>query len=147
MYKNDYWDKVVADPGSGLASSTSFATHASFPDPLLNQAISFNRKYLPAATKLWPRLCFYSCLWFCPHSDIRSMSGRYASYWNAFLLLLYLQVRWHIALYRWRHKTVESPNRWSRTTPSQPPLQARMSHKLVVTRCRTNQTVNQPHSQ
>ena len=20
---------------------------------------------LPAATKLWPRLCFYSCLWFC----------------------------------------------------------------------------------
>ena len=21
---------------------------------------------LPAATKLWPRLCFYSCLWFCP---------------------------------------------------------------------------------
>ena len=22
-------------------------------------------KYLPAATKLWPRLCFYTCLWFC----------------------------------------------------------------------------------
>ena len=22
--------------------------------------------FLPAATKLWPRLCFYSCLWFCP---------------------------------------------------------------------------------
>ena len=21
--------------------------------------------YLPAATKLWPRLCFYTCLWFC----------------------------------------------------------------------------------
>ena len=110
---------------------------------------------LPAATKLWPRLCFYSCLWFCPggvclsacwdttplgadtpseqthtpliadtpseqkppseqtptppqgrrspgadtplradtsslpeaDSDIRSMRGRYASYWNAFLLL------------------------------------------------------------
>ena len=21
--------------------------------------------FLPAATKLWPRLCFYSCLWFC----------------------------------------------------------------------------------
>ena len=21
---------------------------------------------LPAATKLWPRLCFYRCLWFCP---------------------------------------------------------------------------------
>ena len=21
---------------------------------------------LPAATNLWPRLCFYSCLWFCP---------------------------------------------------------------------------------
>ena len=21
---------------------------------------------LPAATKLWPRLCFYTCLWFCP---------------------------------------------------------------------------------
>ena len=80
---------------------------------------------LPAATKLWPRLCFYSCLWFCPQgrvsasvyagipppgsrhppeqttppsrhppgadtprkadSSIQSMSGRYASYWNAFL--------------------------------------------------------------
>ena len=23
-------------------------------------------EYLPAATKLWPRLCFYTCLWFCP---------------------------------------------------------------------------------
>ena len=71
---------------------------------------------------LWPRFCFYSCLWFCPqggglpqcmlgyhhhHSPtpgsrppgsgptplgadtvaygIRSMSGRYASYWNAFV--------------------------------------------------------------
>ena len=22
--------------------------------------------FLPAATKLWPRLCFYTCLWFCP---------------------------------------------------------------------------------
>ena len=117
------------------------------------------RYLLPAATKLWPRLCFYSCLWFCPQcgegclpqcmlgyhpseqtplpeqtppleqtppgantppeqtvpgadtpqsrpspqsrhpprsrhppppnkadSSIRSMSGRYASYWNAFLL-------------------------------------------------------------
>ena len=21
--------------------------------------------FLPAATKLWPRLCFYTCLWFC----------------------------------------------------------------------------------
>ena len=80
--------------------------------------------YLPAATKLWPRLCFYSCLWFCPRGgvclsacwdttspreqtppwsrhppgsrhpleqihppSILSMSGRYASYWNAFLIL------------------------------------------------------------
>ena len=24
---------------------------------------------LPAATKLWPRLCFYSCLWFCPRGE------------------------------------------------------------------------------
>ena len=23
-------------------------------------------KYLPPATKLWPRLCFYTCLWLCP---------------------------------------------------------------------------------
>ena len=21
--------------------------------------------FLPAATKLWPRLCFYTCVWFC----------------------------------------------------------------------------------
>ena len=26
--------------------------------------------YLPAATKLWPRLCFYSCLWFCPQGGL-----------------------------------------------------------------------------
>ena len=113
---------------------------------------------LPAATKLWPRLCFYTCLWFCQQGgflrapppppgpsrppldqadtpqtrqtppgqgrppldqadppppgtrqtqlpptppgpgrtppreedcSIRSMSGRYASYWNAFDWLLY----------------------------------------------------------
>ena len=25
-----------------------------------------NMVLLPAATKLWPRLCFYWCLWFCP---------------------------------------------------------------------------------
>ena len=25
---------------------------------------------LPAATKLWPRLCFYSCLWFCPQGGV-----------------------------------------------------------------------------
>ena len=25
--------------------------------------------YLPGATKLWPRLCFYSCLWFCPQGE------------------------------------------------------------------------------
>ena len=31
-------------------------------------------KYLPAATKLWPRLCFYSCLWFCPQGG--SLAGR-----------------------------------------------------------------------
>ena len=24
------------------------------------------RVFLPAATKLWPRLCFYTCVWFCP---------------------------------------------------------------------------------
>ena len=29
---------------------------------------------LPAATKLWPRLCFYSCLWFCPQGG--SPAGR-----------------------------------------------------------------------
>ena len=23
---------------------------------------------LPAATKLWPRLCFYTCVWFCSHT-------------------------------------------------------------------------------
>ena len=48
---------------------------------------------LPAATKLWPRLFFYTCLWFCSRGgglwgedcSIRSMSGRYAFYWNAFL--------------------------------------------------------------
>ena len=70
--------------------------------------------FLPAAAKLWPRLCFYSCMWFCSQGGsasvhagipppppgggtppgkeappgIRSMSGRYASYWNAFLFLL-----------------------------------------------------------
>ena len=99
-------------------------------------------QFLPAATKLWPRLCFYTCVWFCSQggspgrenprqggtpregepprtrqtpprpgrpprdqadtsrtrqtppdqadtpreadSRIRSTSGRYASYWNAF---------------------------------------------------------------
>ena len=25
---------------------------------------------LPAATKLWPRLCFYRCLWFCPQGGV-----------------------------------------------------------------------------
>ena len=30
--------------------------------------------FLPAATKLWPRLCFYSCLWFCPWGG--SLAGR-----------------------------------------------------------------------
>ena len=25
---------------------------------------------LPAAIKLWPRLCFYSCLWFCPQGGV-----------------------------------------------------------------------------
>ena len=82
--------------------------------------------FLPAATKLWPRLCFYSCLdsvhrggfqqgdpprkgeppgrenlpwqgcplarrhpcWGDPPS-IRSISGQYASYWNAFLFLIF----------------------------------------------------------
>ena len=24
---------------------------------------------LPTATKVWPRLCFYSCLWFCPQGE------------------------------------------------------------------------------
>ena len=93
---------------------------------------------LPAATKLWPRLCFYTCVWFCSRgglragrppragrtppwqgetprqgtppppgwenppeqtppgtrppreadSSIRSTSGRYASYWNAFLFIM-----------------------------------------------------------
>ena len=23
------------------------------------------KRFLPAATKLWPRLCFYKCVWFC----------------------------------------------------------------------------------
>ena len=27
--------------------------------------------FLPAATKLWPRLCFYSCLWFCPRGGLQ----------------------------------------------------------------------------
>ena len=26
--------------------------------------------FLPAVTKLWPRLCFYSCLWFCPQGGL-----------------------------------------------------------------------------
>ena len=26
-------------------------------------------QYLPAATKLWPRLCFYLCLWFCSQGE------------------------------------------------------------------------------
>ena len=29
---------------------------------------------LPAATKLWPRLCFYTCLWFCSQGG--SLAGR-----------------------------------------------------------------------
>ena len=88
--------------------------------------------FLPAATKLWPRLCFYTCVWFCSqgggysgqgepprsrhpppppgrenppswadpprpdapppqeaHSSVRSTSGRYASYWNAFFSYLF----------------------------------------------------------
>ena len=78
-------------------------------------------RLLPAATKLWPRKCFYRCVsvhrggvclsacWDAippdggtppgpgrpppdgeppreADSSIRSTSGRYASYWNAFLL-------------------------------------------------------------
>ena len=30
--------------------------------------------FLPTATKLWPRLCFYSCLWFCTQGG--SLAGR-----------------------------------------------------------------------
>ena len=28
-------------------------------------SVKFNYSLLPAATKLWPRLCFYTCVWFC----------------------------------------------------------------------------------
>ena len=27
---------------------------------------------LPAATKLWPRLCFYTCVWFCSRGGLRA---------------------------------------------------------------------------
>ena len=118
---------------------------------------------LPAATKLWPRLCFYSCLWFCPQggvclsacwdtthpweqtppradppgadtprsrhppgadtpweqtpprkadSSIRPMSGRYASYWNAFLYSLTvvtLSCQKQIYLFGSRHRSVIFP--------------------------------------
>ena len=33
--------------------------------PQIKKVCSRSR-LLPTATKLWPRLCFYSCLWFCP---------------------------------------------------------------------------------
>ena len=33
---------------------------------LLNGCIVLGTIFLPAATKLWPRLCFHTCLWFCP---------------------------------------------------------------------------------
>ena len=64
--------------------------------------------FLPAENKFWPRQYFYTCVSFCSQgarvhdqthpprtnyppppeaaeSAIRSTSGRYASYWNAFL--------------------------------------------------------------
>ena len=28
--------------------------------------------FLPAATKLWSRLCFYTCLWFCPRGGLQA---------------------------------------------------------------------------
>ena len=35
-------------------------------DPMTNHVHKTHVVFLQAATKLWPRLCFYSCLWFCP---------------------------------------------------------------------------------
>ena len=32
---------------------------------MCNQYPMNSSSLLPAATKLWPRLCFYTCLWFC----------------------------------------------------------------------------------
>ena len=43
-------------------------------DNRLVQSKDFITSYLPAATKLWPRLCFYTCLWFCPQGG--SLAGR-----------------------------------------------------------------------
>ena len=37
----------------------------SFAKRNVNTSIAFHNLFLPAATKLWPRLCFYSCLSFC----------------------------------------------------------------------------------
>ena len=31
---------------------------------------SFKSQFLPAATKLWPRLCFYTCVWFCSQGGV-----------------------------------------------------------------------------
>ena len=33
--------------------------------------IQWQKYLLPAATKLWPRLCFYTCLWFCSWGGLR----------------------------------------------------------------------------
>ena len=33
-------------------------------------SIFLENVFLPATTKLWPRLCFYSCLWFCPWGGV-----------------------------------------------------------------------------
>ena len=31
-----------------------------------------NVSFLPAATKVWSRLCFYTCLWFCSRGGLRA---------------------------------------------------------------------------
>ena len=77
------------------------------------QALSLSSSFLPSANQVVERLCFYTCLSFCPrgrgvsapvHAGIYTLPGqtppwadppphpadghccrRYASYWNAFL--------------------------------------------------------------
>ena len=44
-----------------------------FPREITNQGGKWANLLFPAATKLWPRLCFYSCLWFCPRGGSASV--------------------------------------------------------------------------
>ena len=63
---------------SGWQSFTSLSTNGSL--SLLQEILSKENLecipcfcaagLLPAATKLWPRLCFYSCLWFCTQGGL-----------------------------------------------------------------------------